>query len=71
MTINIGSAILILGCLYFGYLHGFDWWLVGLIIMGALSWNFILRRDQDKRKLEAQIELLKSEADYYRRKELR
>jgi hypothetical protein len=65
---NIGHSILIVACLYFGYSHGFEWWMIGLILFGLGTWNYAGYNKDAKRLLEAQIRLCEAKAEYFRRK---
>lgn len=66
--INIGSTILILGCIYFDYTYGFNWWLVPFILLGLVTWAYIGFSDERKGLYKAQIQYYESRADYYKRK---
>jgi len=61
MTTNTGSAILIIGTLWFGYQHGFEWWHYGLSLFGIITWVIATGSDQAK-------ELMSAKAEYYRAK---
>jgi hypothetical protein len=36
---DLAQVILILGGLYFGYEHGFSWWLTGILILAIFCWS--------------------------------
>ena len=65
---NIGSAILILGCLYFGYSNGFEWWLIGLVLLACATWAYPGFSKERKELVKSQINLNKAKTEYYREK---
>ena len=67
-TLNVGNAILILGCLYFGYTYGFEWWLTSLILLSVGTWAYHGFTKERKKMFKAQIEMLQAKSEYYRRK---
>lgn len=62
---NVGSAILILGCLFFGYAYGFDWWLILLILLATLSWVYYFRTSDESKLIKTKIDFIKAKTDYY------
>lgn len=69
MTINIGSAILILGVIWLHFAYGLD--LTVTILLGGLggtTWAYYGLSDERKHLLKAQIEYYKAKAEYYKRK---
>ena len=67
--LNLGNAILILGCLYLGYKYGFDWFLGLLILLASVTWAYYGFRTERKELMKAKIALLKAKTKFYDRKE--
>jgi hypothetical protein len=56
---NVGEAILLLGCMWFGFTYGFSWWIIALMLMCIVTWASYTFPDENK-------ELARQQADYYR-----
>lgn len=69
-TLNVGNAILLIGCLYFAYAHGWTVELALLSLLGAGTWAYHAFYKERKSLLVAELDLLKAKTEYYRRKEL-
>ena len=66
---NLGGSVLILGSVYFGYAHGFAWWIDFLILAGLFTLAFPLDRTKERDALiKARTEYLAARAEYYRKK---
>lgn len=70
--INIANTALILGSIYLGFSFGWHG-LTGMLLLLCIIWGFAFwgyRSNTDKVKdhLIAETDLLKAEAEYYRRK---
>ena len=63
---NIANVILILGCMYFVFNYGFAWWIIGLMFIGLLTLTYAGFIKERKKYFEAEIELLKAKANYYK-----
>jgi len=67
-TINVGSAILILGIIYFGLNYGWTWYFYFFIGLAIATWSYHGFSDERKEYFKSQIELTKAKTDYYKRK---
>jgi hypothetical protein len=65
---NIANVILLTAVLYFGFQYGFYWWICLLGIFAVASWEYHGFSKERKRQFEAQTELLKAKAEYYKRR---
>ena len=65
---NLGNALLILGCLYFGYTYGFAWWLIILIVFAFGMWSYAGFSNERRKKYNAEIDLLKVKTEFIRKK---
>lgn len=67
-SLNIGNAILIVGCLYFGYTYGWNLGLYLLILLGIITWAYHAFAKEKEDLLNAQIEFFRAKAEYYRKR---
>jgi len=68
MIENIGHSLLIIAMFYFGITYGWDWQKVVLIWFAAITWVVPGLRDESKKKIQAEIELLQARTEWYRRR---
>lgn len=65
MTANVGSAALLIGCMYFGFTYGFAWWIIGLMALAAGTWGYYTILDEGKELLKAQTRYYEAKTYYY------
>jgi len=66
---SLGEAVLLLGCMYFGFTYGFSWWIQGLMILCTITWAMYTIPDENKRLLVKQADYYNAKAVYYYSKE--
>lgn len=64
-TANLGSAILLVGVLWFGYHFGADIWLVLLGLLAIGTWGYPTGSDEAKDLLRAQQRYYNARARFY------
>jgi hypothetical protein len=62
---NIGEAVLILGCMWFGFTYGFSWWIQALMILSLITWAQYIIPDENKELIKRQSDYYRARAEYY------
>ncbi len=66
MTVaNIGSAILLVGVMWFGYHYGADIYIVGLALLAVATWAYSTGADEQKTLLRSQARYYDARARFY------
>ena len=66
--LNFSNVILILGCLFFAFNYGWEWYLIILIVWGLGFWKMSANTELQKEIMESEKDLINAKAEYYRRK---
>lgn len=62
---NIGEAILLLGCMWFGFTYGFSWWIIAIMGLCLIVWGMYVIPDENKELVRQQADFYRARAKYY------
>lgn len=62
---NLGEAVLLIGCMYFGFNYGFSLWIILLMFYPILFWGRYINKKENKELIIAKTRYYEEKAHYY------